>query len=26
VIVDAASKTLALDGQAPSPLLLKVTR
>ena len=26
VIVDAAAKTLALDGQAPSPLLLKVTR
>ena len=26
VIVDAAAKTLALEGQAPSPLLLKVTR
>jgi hypothetical protein len=26
VIVDAAAKTLALDGQAPSPLLLEVTR
>ncbi|HKE85755.1 MAG TPA: hypothetical protein VKB50_18470 [Vicinamibacterales bacterium] len=26
VIVDAAAKTLALDGQVPSPLLLKVTR
>jgi len=26
VIVDAAAKTLALDGQAPSPMLLKVTR
>ena len=26
VIVDAATKTLALDGQAPSPMLLKVTR
>jgi len=26
VIVDAAAKTLALDGQASSPMLLKVTR
>jgi len=26
VVVDAAAKTLALDGQAPSPVLLKVTR
>ena len=26
VIVDATAKTLALDGQAPSPMLLKVTR
>jgi len=26
VVVDAAAKTLALDGQAPSPMLLKVTR
>jgi hypothetical protein len=26
VIVDAAAKTLALDSQAPSPMLLKVTR